>query len=255
MRYGWMLVMVGAAALVCSASAAAAMRGSATSGGIEVVMNGEPQQYSVSPMMTNGSVVVPMREFLESLGARVEWDRSRRIVTATRGDKSVTVKAGASRGVMTGGGIMHRNTVMVPVRFVSEALGAQARWDGARRMVIVEGGQADMARGQTMTRHEADPRAKGKAAAQPEALATKTASESEGRKVYRSQGCTACHRINGQGGTIGPDLSHVGASRSKAWLQKKITHPKASAPDSTMPAYTLSKGQLDALVGYLAGLR
>jgi hypothetical protein len=30
-----------------------------------------------------------------------------------------------------------------------------------------------------------------------------------GRQVYRQLGCEQCHRIDGSGGVIGPDLSHI----------------------------------------------
>jgi mono/diheme cytochrome c family protein len=30
-----------------------------------------------------------------------------------------------------------------------------------------------------------------------------------GRQVYRQQGCGQCHQIDGSGGRLGPDLSHI----------------------------------------------
>lgn len=42
-------------------------------------------------------------------------------------------------------------------------------------------------------------------------------------KVY----CSKCHRVNGKGGTIGPDLSFVGTSRSRLFLLESILDPKA----------------------------
>jgi mono/diheme cytochrome c family protein len=30
-----------------------------------------------------------------------------------------------------------------------------------------------------------------------------------GRQVYRQQGCARCHQIEGSGGRLGPDLSHI----------------------------------------------
>jgi alcohol dehydrogenase (cytochrome c) len=36
--------------------------------------------------------------------------------------------------------------------------------------------------------------------------------------------CSTCHYVNGRGGRLGPDLSGVGASRSRAWLGHKIRH-------------------------------
>jgi putative heme-binding domain-containing protein len=36
--------------------------------------------------------------------------------------------------------------------------------------------------------------------------------------------CSNCHRVNGRGGHLGPDLSRVGSSRSRALLAHKIRH-------------------------------
>ncbi len=49
-----------------------------------------------------------------------------------------------------------------------------------------------------------------------------------GQTVYASSGCAGCHRINGQGGSLGPDLSSVGAARSVAYLRESIVSPDAS---------------------------
>lgn len=39
--------------------------------------------------------------------------------------------------------------------------------------------------------------------------------------------CSKCHRVNGEGGEVGPDLSHVGASRTPEFLLESILNPKA----------------------------
>jgi putative heme-binding domain-containing protein len=39
--------------------------------------------------------------------------------------------------------------------------------------------------------------------------------------------CSSCHQVNGRGGRVGPDLSRVGASRSRPLLAHKIRHPSA----------------------------
>ena len=42
-----------------------------------------------------------------------------------------------------------------------------------------------------------------------------------GAKIFRAQ-CSSCHNVNGQGGRLGPDLTRVGASRSRAVLVRQI---------------------------------
>ena len=74
-----------------------------------------------------------------------------------------------------------------------------------------------------------------------------------GRHLYETQSCSACHRLNGQGGAGGPDLSHEGLKHpSKDWQIAHLKDPGKATPGSTMPAYdTLTVDQLNALASYL----
>lgn len=78
----------------------------------------------------------------------------------------------------------------------------------------------------------------------------------QGRDLFDAKGCRDCHRINGKGNKIGPDLSNEGAKqRSLGWQVKHLMDPKSMSPGSTMPPYkALSKEQLDALAQYLNSL-
>lgn len=46
-----------------------------------------------------------------------------------------------------------------------------------------------------------------------------------GRSVYVAKGCNGCHRIRGDGGRMGPDLSDIGAIRSLGHLQAAVLRP------------------------------
>ncbi len=77
-----------------------------------------------------------------------------------------------------------------------------------------------------------------------------------GKTVYDVHGCSRCHSINGVGGNVGPDLTHVGKKHSSItkegsnWLYTQINAPKSHDPSSRMPAY---KGKmLDEDIGFLA---
>lgn len=39
--------------------------------------------------------------------------------------------------------------------------------------------------------------------------------------------CSKCHKVNGEGGSVGPDLSHIGTSRSTGFLLESLLKPKA----------------------------
>jgi ubiquinol-cytochrome c reductase cytochrome b subunit len=78
----------------------------------------------------------------------------------------------------------------------------------------------------------------------------------KGRQNFQANGCVACHRINGQGGTIGPDLSNEGdEGRSAEWLATQIRDPKTHDPSTIMPSFSsLDQKEIRSLVDYLLSL-
>ena len=52
----------------------------------------------------------------------------------------------------------------------------------------------------------------------------------KGEALYNSSGCSTCHMIDGQGGSIGPDLSRIGASRGPTNLKARLQDPGANLP-------------------------
>jgi ubiquinol-cytochrome c reductase cytochrome b subunit len=65
--------------------------------------------------------------------------------------------------------------------------------------------------------------------------------------------CVACHKIKGEGGEAGPDLTAVGRRRDRDALKRIIENPKTEYGDSIMPAFgeRLSAPQIEALADYL----
>ncbi len=55
-----------------------------------------------------------------------------------------------------------------------------------------------------------------------------TGNAAAGRKLYSEKGqCAQCHRIQGQGGRMGPDLTRSGRQRSLAYLKESVLTPSA----------------------------
>jgi ubiquinol-cytochrome c reductase cytochrome b subunit len=73
-----------------------------------------------------------------------------------------------------------------------------------------------------------------------------------GLTVFNTQGCTACHSVDGIGGDVGGDLSTVGADLNAEELRSQIVDPD----DREMPAFDqLTEEQLDDLVHFLGALK
>ena len=111
-----------------------------------VVVDGSEIAFpDVQPMITgNDRVIVPLRTVFEKLGARVAWRETVNAVTVDKGtmhielgigDRTVTVNYETKR---TDQGVkMVRGRLMVPIRFISETLGARVEWDRDTRTVHI----------------------------------------------------------------------------------------------------------------------
>jgi len=59
--------------------------------------------------------------------------------------------------------------------------------------------------------------------------ATGSGNAARGRALFEGKGgCLACHRVNGKGSRVGPDLSEVGGIRTAAYIERSIVAPAES---------------------------
>jgi cytochrome c oxidase cbb3-type subunit III len=63
-----------------------------------------------------------------------------------------------------------------------------------------------------------------------EASGKVTGDPQKGEALYHSSGCPVCHMIDGQGGSIGPELSRIGAMRGPQNLKARLLDPGANLP-------------------------
>lgn len=88
----------------------------------------------------------------------------------------------------------------------------------------------------------------------------------QGEKIFLSGTCAVCHNITGTlaGGTLGPDLTHLGSrttiaagilDNTDANLGRWILNPHKIKPGVRMPSNQLAENDLRALVAYLEGLK
>lgn len=76
-----------------------------------------------------------------------------------------------------------------------------------------------------------------------------------GQLVYQEQGCSACHMINGIGGTSGPDLTRVGAKHDKEWFIGHFKDPQKYVKNSAMPPVSASDLAIGQLSEYMLTLK
>lgn len=96
----------------------------------------------------DGRVILPFRAIFEMMGATVDYEQSISKVTAVRDDKTIEFYVNGDRIFVTENGETseipaeigfdyEKNRVMVPVRFISNALGARVGWNSEQRCVYV----------------------------------------------------------------------------------------------------------------------
>lgn len=112
---------------------------------IQVTVDGSPVAFhNGGPRQIDNRVLVPLRGVFEQMGADVRWHPARREVVANRGGSRVVLHIGDRSADVDGkeytldvpAMIMNGNT-MVPIRFLSESLGAEVHWNSADQMVAI----------------------------------------------------------------------------------------------------------------------
>ena len=111
---------------------------------ITTELNGQRLYFDQPPVMQEGRVLVPLRGIFENLGADVLYTPATKQIKATGDGNTVELTLGERQAFINGqqvyldvpaGTIAGRT--MVPLRFVSEAMGADVKWQSASRTVAI----------------------------------------------------------------------------------------------------------------------
>ncbi|WP_338541897.1 CotH kinase family protein [Paenibacillus tundrae] len=96
------------------------------------------------PLEVSGRVMVPVNAIFEVLGAEVTWNPTAKTVTAVLNDQTFVLKIGSSTATVNGtsveidsSAIIKNSRTLVPVRFISEALGLKVDWDQSTATVKI----------------------------------------------------------------------------------------------------------------------
>jgi Copper amine oxidase N-terminal domain len=111
-------------------------------GSVSVTVNGQPANLNPAPTERAGRVFVPLRGVFEQLGATVVYQGG--VINATGRGHTVSLKIGSQQGTVDGqqqtldvAPFIIGASTYVPLRFVSQALGATVNYDGANRVVAI----------------------------------------------------------------------------------------------------------------------
>jgi hypothetical protein len=116
---------------------------------VSVTLNGAPLNLVPGPQERAGRVFVPLRGVFEQLGASVVYANGT-INAQGRDNRSVSLRIGSTQATVNGqpqamdvAPFIIGASTYVPLRFVSQALGATVNYDAANRVVALsaEGGQ------------------------------------------------------------------------------------------------------------------
>ncbi|UNK20595.1 N-acetylmuramoyl-L-alanine amidase family protein [Paenibacillus sp. N3/727] len=118
----------------------------ASSYSAKIYLDGNELSLSSNVKVENisGTVMVPIRVISENLGYSVGWNKSTQTVTVKESGKTVEMVIGnkyaminGQRTEMTKAPILRGGTTIVPIRFVSEQMGLNVKWDNQKKAVYL----------------------------------------------------------------------------------------------------------------------
>jgi hypothetical protein len=92
----------------------------------------------------SGTILLPLRSMFEQMGATVSYDAASKTATVTKPGATIIVTVGKPEVVINGetrpldvAPMVYHGVVLVPVRVISESMGAYVQWVPDRRLVVV----------------------------------------------------------------------------------------------------------------------
>jgi hypothetical protein len=125
---------------------ALSLGGVATAQTYNVTLNGTPLALSPAPIERDGRVFVPLRGVFQNLGASVVYSGG--AINAQGNGRSISLRVGSMEATVDGqqqlldvAPFIVGASTYVPLRFVSEALGASVNYDANNRIVALVSGR------------------------------------------------------------------------------------------------------------------
>ena len=98
----------------------------------------------LAALVRGGTLFIPLRSMFEQMGATVSYDAASKTATVSKAGAQVVVTVGKPEVMINGESrpldvppIVYQGVVLVPVRVISEGMGAYVQWVPDRRLVVV----------------------------------------------------------------------------------------------------------------------
>ncbi len=111
---------------------------------ITVKVNGTRIQFDAQPRIENDRTIVPIRAIAEALGFYVDWKAETQTASISKGSTTVTVAVNSNIAKVNGKettldmpAVIREDRTMIPLRFVSEALGCTVDWFDKNKIVAI----------------------------------------------------------------------------------------------------------------------
>jgi len=103
-------------------------------------VNNQAAFFDTAPYVepVSGRTMVPIRFIAEAFGAKVFWDDSIKTGFITFGDKTLAIELGKELPGNMGKAAIVFDRLFVPVRYVSEQLGAAVKWTAHNEPIIIK---------------------------------------------------------------------------------------------------------------------
>lgn len=112
---------------------------------ITVFINDQQLLFDTNPVLEQGRTLVPLRVIFESLGATIEWIDETQTAVARKGETEIRISIDNTQMQKNGETVvldvparMVNDRTMVPVRAVSEGMGAKVDWDDTLWRVLIQ---------------------------------------------------------------------------------------------------------------------
>ena len=115
-----------------------------TIGDKEALVFGEAKENDVAPKIVNDRTMLPIRFIAEALGAEVEWNGLEQKVTIVKDDIEIIIAIDSDKAIVNGETVtldspafIENERTYLPLRFISENLGAKVEWVEDAQQVII----------------------------------------------------------------------------------------------------------------------